>query len=228
MLADLLAARIYTELASRTGYAWDRASARYRNLQTGRYVSEASVRGLGERFAIEAVGSNIELLTDRFIDGKIDLETWQRGMAREIKDAHVVSAMLGRGGRDQMTQADWGRLGARLREQYRYLNRFAREIANGQLSPAQIRARAAMYARSARTSYFDGLTSAKREAGFEEEQRVLGVAEHCDDCPPLAGYWAPIGSLPPIGESQCLTNCRCSKKYRKHVLVDGKLEEVIG
>lgn len=230
MLSDLLAARIYSDLAERVGYAWDAGSARYRDNRTGRFVSEATVRHLGERFAEQAVATNIDRLTERMIAGKIDLPTWQAGMAREIRDAHTVSAVLGRGGRDQMTQADWGRMGARLREQYKYLNRFSRDIADGKLTPAQIRARAKMYAQSARTSYYDGLTAAKQVAGFDEEMRVLTPeAEHCDDCPPLSGHWEPIGSLPPVGATICLTNCRCTKIYRKHVVTpEGKVTEVIG
>lgn len=229
MARNRLANAIYAELAERLGWAWDASVARYRSFVAGRFVSEATVRATGERFVSQSIESNIENITERFLDGKIDLATWQQRMAAELKDAHIVNACIGRGGRAQMTFSDWGRVGARLREQYRYLNRFAEEIKNGLLSNAQISQRALMYARSARISYYDGLTSAKAMAEFTEEQRVLGYAEHCTDCPDLAGYWAPIGSLPPIGMTQCLTNCKCTKIYRKFVTDEkGVTTEVIG
>jgi hypothetical protein len=228
-LTDQLTAAIYADLAQRVGYAWDSGAARYRNLATGRYVAESTIRGVGERFVTQSVEANIQRITERFLDGKITLSEWQTGMAREIKDGHIVEACLGRGGRAQMTQADWGRVGARLREQYKYLNRFANEIRAGNLSASQILARAKMYAESARTSYFDGLTSAKAMAGFDEEMRVLTPAEHCVGCIENAGFWSPIGSLPPIGSQQCLTNCRCFKQFRKRTTDErGETVEVIG
>ncbi len=216
-IADLLTARI-VDLAKRRGFAWDGGIARYRNLENGRLVGEGQVRELGQAWLDRLVERNIRDITQRMIDGKKTLGDWQRDMAREIKDAAIVEASLGRGGRNQMEPSDWGRVGARLREQYRHLNDFAAEIKAGLLSDAEIMRRAQMYAQSARTSYFDGLTSGKTAAGFSEEMRVLGPAEHCGDCPPLAGYWAPIGSLPAIGATQCLTNCRCYKRYRKTVI----------
>jgi hypothetical protein len=114
-----------------------------------------------------------------------------------------------------MTQSDYGKLGATLRFQYRKLREFAEQIKAGLLTDKEILARAALYANSARTSYYDGLDRAKQAAGYTEEMRVLGLAEHCDDCPPLAGFWAPIGSLPRIGATQCITNCKCTKVYRR-------------
>lgn len=213
--ADLLAAQLYVDLAKRRGFAWDGGIARYRDLESGRLVGEQTIRNMGQAWLDRSVERNIRDITQRMIDGKKTLGDWQRDMARELKDAAIVEASLGRGGRNQMEQSDWGRVGARLREQYRYLNQFAQDIKAGLLSDAEILRRAQMYAQAARTNYFDGLTSGKTAAGFGEEMRVLTPAEHCSGCIQYAGYWAPIGSLPPLGSQNCLSNCRCYKRYRK-------------
>ena len=89
------------------------------------------------------------------------------------------------------------------------------EIAEGDLSPAQISARSKLYINSSNKQYWRGKMEAKLAAGFTEEQRFLNPAEHCDDC---VGYAArgrvPIGTLPEPGEaSACQENCRCTKKY---------------
>jgi len=61
-----------------------------------------------------------------------------------------------------------------------------------------------------------------RIAGWTEERRRLGIADHCSGegatpgCIELAGAsWRPIGTLPKIGEALCKTNCKCSFQYRR-------------
>lgn len=197
------------------GFLWDAAIARYRNRATGRLVSEKRILSMAEEYA-EYSRSNIEALTRRFVAGELDLATWQERMAGELKNAHIVAHLAGRGGRKAATQADWGQLGGRLRFEYERLTNFAREIKAGQLSQAQIEARARTYAGAVRKSYYDGKTRAANESELTEERRVLGLAEHCEDCQRYANMgWQPIGTLPEPGEgSRCRGNCRCTKEYR--------------
>lgn len=206
----------YIHALQRThGYYFDRDEAVYRSRYNNRAVSEETVLANADRYE-ETITENIVRLTERFVDGGIDLESWQVRVADEIKNGYIVSASVGRGGRDQMTSADWGRVGGRLRWEYTYLENFALEIYQGNLTEAQILQRAKLYGRSVRVGYFDGLTAAKQAGVFVEERRVLGVAEHCPDCIEYANMgWQPIGTLPEPGErSVCLRNCKCSKHYR--------------
>ena len=155
-------------------------------------------------------------ITQRYVDGKIDINAWQKGMRKEIKDSHIVSSTAGRGGRDSMTKADWGRTGGRLKQQYGYLDGLALERINGEVSDAQMMARAKMYAGNNRKAYYDGQVAANKDAGFTEERRILHPAEHCDDCEGFeAQGWQPIGTLPEPGEeSVCMSNCKCTKEFR--------------
>lgn len=215
-VADVLISRIIAELAS--GIVFDERAGRYRDLATGRFIAERRVLALAESAIENLYSPRIEKITDKLIGGDLTLDQWRDRMASEIRDSSRTSIMIGRGGNGAMTFSDWGRLGGRLRAQYRWLDQFAQDIKDGKLSAAQIRARAQMYMQSARTLYYDGRMAAAADAGYTEEMRVLGAAEHCDDCPPLAGYWSPIGSLPAIGQTQCMTNCKCTMRYRRTVV----------
>jgi hypothetical protein len=214
--ADRLASWIIYELAQ-GGYTWDRSVSRYRDKETGRLVSESKVLSTIERFNDTTIRDNIGGITDRFLDGRIDLPTWQQQMAREIKDGWIVNAMAGRGGKNSMEFSDYGRLGGRLRFEYDRLNQFALRIANGEMTAAQIRANALLYAAGPRVGYFDGKTAANRDAGFVAEQRFLRPGESCADCINYAGRGrVPIGSLPEPGEgSVCQRGCNCDKLYFK-------------
>jgi predicted ArsR family transcriptional regulator len=75
-------------------------------------------------------------------------------------------------------------------------------------------ARAAMYARSGRGTFWAVRKTRSALDGATMERRVLGVAEHCDECAEEASRgWVPIGTLTPIGGLRCLTNCKCQFEY---------------
>lgn len=203
------------DLASRAGYVWERATARYRDKATGRFISEGTLVNLAESFT-GFTQDNLTRITEQMTSGKLSLADWQRQFAQELKDSYIVNSQIGRGGRNAMTQSDYGRIGQRLRGEYKYLNNFAQEIADGKLSPAQIQARVDQYAAGTRKAYYDGRTAACKAGGFTEERRILHPAEHCEDCIGYASKgWQPIGTLPEPGESsQCRNNCKCEKEYR--------------
>ena len=204
----------------RAGYVYDKRLGRYRNLHTGRIVSNKTVLSHLEKANDAFYRRNIRQITNRFVSGNIDLAAWQEHVAKELRDAYRTNMIAGRGGVKNMTQVDWGRMGGRLKNEYRYLNTFAKEIEMGQLSEKQIKARIEQYARGTRKAYYDGLTAAMRDAEMLYERRYTDPgAQNCDDC---LGYeaqgWQPIGSLPEPGlECQCGSNCRCDKEYAKQI-----------
>ena len=167
--------------------------------------------------------SNINLVTQKLQAGQINLAEWQLAMEREIKTIHVASSASARGGWAQMTQADWGWTGQRIREQYEYLRRFAGQIASGK-QPLNGRAlvRAEMYAQAGRSTFQEMRRRYTRiYKNGATEQRVLEPnAEHCEEtenrpgCVELAEMGRqPIGTLPPIGDATCLTFCRCFFRF---------------
>lgn len=197
-------------------WTYSREAQRYRNTATGRFVSMQTVRERGLEPVMRASESRMAELTQQRIDGLISTGAWRTGMAREIKTIHIEAAMAANGGRAQMSQADWGRVGARVKSQYRFLDNYAGQIDSGaQPLNGTMLSRSRMYADAARATFEETRRGARMETGWQEEERILGPAEHCVGCLKYAGRWAPIGSLPPIGSQQCRTRCHCHFVYRK-------------
>lgn len=204
-------------LATRSGFTFDTSVGRYRDLSTGQFVSESVLVDLIENYSSTFVQENVSQITDDLLSGKITLDSWEVRIAQELKEAYVVSASIGRGGRGLMEMSDWGRIGGHLRFEYRHLDQFAQEIKSGSLSAAQIKFRAQMYADGVRTAFWDGRRASKVAAGMVEERRVLTPAEHCPDCIDYANQsWVVTGTLPPPGSgSRCLHSCKCLMEFRE-------------
>lgn len=171
-------------------WIWSVAARRYRNPLTGRFIGQTEMLALRDTYTA-AQQTNAAGLAQRLIQGDISLGDWQRLMRADVKDSFISQYVLGHGGRGSMTQADWGRLGAMIKEQYRYLDGFAAAIGDGQLTEAQIAARAQMYHGSSTQAF--------------ERGSVLSMG-----APDLPAY-------PGDGSTQCLSNCRCHWDVRKTV-----------
>lgn len=215
-------------------YGWDEISGRYRDLLTGRFVGQAAVSAELERYLATAQ-SNITVLSDQLRSGAINLQEWQLGMESNVKLSHTIAGALARGGWAQMTQSDWGWVGRKIRDQYKYLRNFAQEIANGtQPMDGRFMQRAKMYAQAARSTYQEMRRRYFRLSGKAlSEARILTPgAEHCEGgsgrpgCVELAALGKqPVGTLPPIGSAQCLTHCLCHFVFfdAEGVMIGGSL-----
>lgn len=159
-------------------FNYDNRSQRWRDSATGQYIPKANV--ISEmRLHQEATYSTLDNLTRQLYAGDINLARWQMGVAGELKDAHLAQAIFGAGGRANMGQAEWGRVGQTLREQYKFLDEFAKAIANGTQSEAQALNRIKMYGDASQQSYWSEWAQAHR--GKKMYYR-LHPAEHCGPC----------------------------------------------
>lgn len=84
----------------------------------------------------------------------------------------------------------------------------------GRITGAEMQNRIGMAVQAGRGTYEGLFRGMMMDTGKTEEMRVLHGNAHCDDCPPISGYWAEIGSLPGIGDSACLSRCLCGMDYR--------------
>lgn len=124
----------------------------------------------------------ITQLSQRLTSGEIELGDWQITMREELRRAHALQLIAGSGGdKAGVDPNDWLKLGNELRSQYLYLEDFGRAIASGDLDSGSIEARARMYARSSRVSFW-------KQAGGDLE----------------------LPAYPCDGSSECLSNCGCS------------------
>ena len=163
-------------------WVWNLKAKRYQDAETGRFMARDEVLGLVQQ-SLDASGNVTDTLAGLVAGGQLAPGDWRDMMRSEIKGEYLRQYMTGRGGRAQMTYSDWGRCGAMLKAQYKWLEGFAAQVATGELSEAQIRARAWLYVDSARQAYEKG------------NARALGV-------PDLPAY-------PGDGSTECLSNCAC-------------------
>lgn len=196
-------------------YGWDTRALRYRNLTTGRFVSALTLRGAIDE-TIATSERSLMAIGQQLLDGQISLMQWRDAVANELRLLHTAAGASAMGGWANMSQADWGFVGQLLRTQYTYLNNFGLEIATGQQPlDGTFMVRLHLYAQAARGTYEQMLRRAHLLRGYREERRVLGVADHCPTCLEQAALdWQPIGTLNRIGDSECITNCRCHFEYR--------------
>lgn len=225
-----------------TPYYWDPSIARYRDAETGRLVSRSAISNYVTESVNAAtsapavvdkgiISAGVDTYANLAASGLVTPEQFVDLMREEIKREYIRQYLLGIGGRDQMTQARWGSIGGMLKESYSYLNGFADALATGNLSEAQITARARMYVNSAREAFSRADRLAHLEAGFDEVSwNTTPTVENCEGCLEFESYgWTKIeedaydGCFPASGCTPCISNCACFMDYRKSE--EAQLEE---
>ena len=202
-------------------YVWDGrlrgGAGGYRNAQTGRIVGNMEARDVLDKTIQAAKGSESTRLMELLRGGNISLADWQVGMRDVIKNTHISAMLAQRGGVQNVTQSDYGRVGQIIREQYKFLDNFAQEIASGK-QPLDGRAlfRAQMYQDAGIDTFETFSTIYHGAAGFDQERSVLDPqARHCKDCIDQdAKGWQTTGNMIPIGKRQCNVNDRCTHLFR--------------
>lgn len=195
-------------------FAYDPVSDRYRDASTGRFVPERTVNAWIADFG-RAAGSEMSAHTSRLVTGTLSLAEWESGMRAMVKDAHLAAAMAAHGGRQRMSQSDYGYVGSQVKEQYERLNAWARELGSGAAPlDGRAEARAALYGKAAHSTGAKMLARDRQRSGARRERNVLGDAEHCSGCLAATGRgWVPLGTLPPVGSRDCRANDRCRIEY---------------
>jgi hypothetical protein len=138
-----------------------------------------------------------ETLAERMFTGDLTIGAWEEAMKAEIRALHSSLAAIGKGGWDNMTWSDWGKVGSEVKKQYRYLHGFADDIAaeRDTMSLAKIRARAQMYGDAARHTAF--LMQAK-------------------------DFLIHLPWIPGDGSTECLTHCKCFWQFTTSKPKNGK------
>ena len=206
---------LFVTTGAAAGLAWNYARLRSDG-KHGPPIAWKRIRFDVDNNIIRASKRRMADTTERLIDGSMNLADWQTAMAREVKYIHSVGVMLPEGGPANLGLHAQAQLEERLLHEYQYLYNFADEIALGK-APLTRRSvvRAQMYADAGRGTYEEARRDSAARAGFDEERRMLGQADHCGCCIEQAEMgWQPKGTLKPIGECTCLTNCHCTFIYR--------------
>jgi hypothetical protein len=197
------------------GLRWNARAGRY-VLPSGRFLSRTAVLETLER-QIEATTAAMRADAESLQAGRVNLAEWQLGMERRVKSVHLLATAIEHGGFDQLSRADLGWIGSRVRAQYGYLANFAREIERGaQRLDGRFLARVALYAEAARSTQREAARRRGVLAGHDEERNVLSPADHCHATKDVPGCedetargWVRIGTLAAIGSRRCRSRCRC-------------------
>lgn len=197
----------------RPKFRFDPRSGRYR-ASSGRFLPSSTIRQWIDR-TLDTHSRAVATLTEQFRSRTITLGQWEKGMRVELKHIHTYSALSALGGRSQLTQSDFGRIGQRLRQEYQFLQRLGDDIESGrQLPDGRLTNRARLFAQSGRSTFHAVERVEMLARGWDLEENVLANAEHCGGClQETARGRVPIGSLVPIGSRPCLSNDRCRIRY---------------
>jgi len=147
-------------------------------------VDRASQKALlAARTAI--FNKEVSKLAEQVYTGDVTIGQWEETMRRMIREMHSSVAAISKGGWDNMDYSDWGKLGAWVKKQYKYLHGFAEDIdANREtISLGAIDSRARMYGEAAKGA-------------------AIMISTPVDILSQLP--W-----LPKDGSTECLVNCKC-------------------
>jgi hypothetical protein len=97
--------------------------------------------------------NDLDRLAENLYSGRITLGMWESDMRTRLRIHLTGAGMIGKGDHENMTPSDWGRIGAHLKKQYRWLHGFSQAIYDKRqtISLAAIKARAHLYAEAAST-----------------------------------------------------------------------------
>lgn len=201
-------------------WEYDVASHRYRDVDSGRFLSQATMAALRDDF-IAAQKDRVRELATQVGDATIGASEWTTEMRQVVKDVHGAEYAFGRGGLHAMESRDWGIIGHTVRDEYGHLQDFAREVEQGGLSTAQINARGALYTEAGSATMERGRTEARGmprldqypgdggtecqrqcncsldiepvEDGWEITWQIgNSPSGSCADCEALAADWNPL------------------------------------
>lgn len=195
--------------------SYDRRAGQYRD-DRGQFVSRVEVGREVDRLA-QRLAVRMQAQTRLLIADKLSLPEWQIESARLIKEAHIQASMLAAGGKDRLTNRHYGTIGAEVKAQYKYLDKFAAKLASGTMTPAQALRRSALYGKSLKISFAKSEQITRSGDGANAGKRILDAqAAHCAEC---IGHqrsdWVPIDEITPPGTNcSCQNNCRCRVLYR--------------
>lgn len=205
------AAPVYTP--DRPGLIWNRRARKYRG-SNGRFLSPIQIRNLIDN-DIRATKEQMAALFARLQAGELELAEWRLMQARLIKHVHIANYALSKGGFHNLTSADLGRIGAIVKKQYAYLNRFA--VFMGQrpevIGNRNTALRNLMYADAGRITYEAARHEQEVSAGARWARRIPHSSEACPDCAAVQYQWIRIEDFVPIGGYQCNIHCLCTVEY---------------
>jgi len=162
-------------------WIWDERVNQYRDTATGRFIGVEQMMFRREEF-MDGQKALLNEYTDKYYNNEIYFEDFRTIFKNTIKDTIIDMYAMGAGGRNSMSQADWGRVGAIVKDQYQYMRVLFDKLGKKEITIGQFKARLNMYINSANEALWRGINS---------------------------NYEFKLPAYPGDGSTQCLVNCKC-------------------
>lgn len=185
---------------------------------SGKLVSRLAVRREIDKLTAY-VAREAARIAKAYQKGDIDLEEFELAMRELLKSGHIIAASVGKGGRARMSQADWGHVGAKIKWQYGYLQKFARKIKRGSITEIATVARARLYASALYVSFARTFQESMEEFVVDGNnplrcRLVTNSEEGCAECAAdEAEGWVSVDDMKPIGTRICGDFCKCNIEF---------------
>lgn len=185
-------------------------TGRFRDARTGRIISS---RAIAESLATiqNSTAQQLGAMARAAANGEISAAVFQRAAMEVLKQTSAGATALAHGGWDRVPQAAWGRTGANLKQEYRYLAAFARDIASGTIDANTASARAELYADAAYGRYWAESQRRAAQQNYGAERLITANDDRvCPTCREQQDRsWQPIGTFSvPVH-----LRCRCRLQY---------------
>lgn len=185
----------------------------------GRYY-DAEDQALSRRDVEDVLGTlidgtkdHIAAISKRRAEG-LDPAEWSSAMSREIRNLHATAWALADGGFENITPKSRAALGARIGEQFDYLDGFQQALTDGDLAPDSpgALARALRYADAGWGTFQNAERAEALANGAAYARNILGESkESCAECLDLSDQgWIDIEDMPEVGDRACNGGCNCS------------------
>jgi hypothetical protein len=169
-------------------WVWNGAAKRYQNTDNGQFLSFGRALDLVDQ-SLDSSGDRSTRLAELVGNNEISSIDWRDRFRQELKEEYIRQSIFGRGGRDRMTQSDWGAIGRRLQDQYALLDDITARVAEGEFSEGQIKVIQQDYINSARQVY------ERSKAVSQEVPASL------------------LPAMPGDGSTICVSGCKCSWRF---------------
>jgi hypothetical protein len=169
-------------------WVWNKAAKRYQNTDNGQFLSNSRVLDLVDQ-SLSTSGNRSERLAELAGNNEISPLDWRDSFRQEMKEEYIRQSIFGRGGRDRMTQSDWGAIGRRLQDQYELTNGIAASIAEGEYSEGQLKVIQQNFLNSARQVF----------------ERSKAVSQEVSP--------GALPAMPGDGTTICVSGCKCAWRF---------------
>lgn len=204
-------------------FTYSAKTGRFRGAN-GRFLPAEKVK-TATLHTFDTAAKSARALGEQLQRGEISLADWQVAMAREVKNSTLYASALANGGWNNLSPADYGRVGRWLAQgpkggmgQYQYLARFAEQIEAGLPLDGLFLRRCEMYVQQANQFYERERSRIREVMGFDEVRNRRHATDSCPGCitQEHIGWQDRKGYIYP-GSRDCKASCKCSSQYRNSI-----------